>query len=180
MGEDRQAADRPPTTQRVCVSEAAAALGISVEAVRGRIKRGTIGHERDDDRVYVLLDADQTATGRDQGDDRTTDRPELVAALQERIEDLRTDRDAWREQARRSDYLLGSSMERTRELEGRLRELEPGSSSATPNDPESPTADAGGADVPDRGVPDRGVPVRGEAAQEGTQRRSWWRRLIGE
>jgi hypothetical protein len=61
-------------------------------------------------------------------------------------------------------------MERTRELEGRLRELEPGSSSATPNDPESPTADAGGADVPDRG----------EAAQEGTQRRSWWRRLIGE
>lgn len=144
MGEDRterdQAGDRPTTGRRFTVSEAAGVLGISVEAVRGRIKRGTIGHERDGERVYVILDADQAATGRDQGDDQATDRPELVDLLRDQVEDLRSDRDAWREQARRSDYLLGSSMERTRELESRLRELEAPAGEATEarESPESP------------------------------------------
>ena len=128
MGEDRtgrdQPTDRPTTGRRFTVSEAAGVLGISVEAVRGRIKRGTIGHERDDARVYVILDADRPTTGRDQGDDQSAGRPELVDLLRAQVEDLRADRDAWREQARRSDYLLGSAMERARELEGRLRELE--------------------------------------------------------
>lgn len=58
------------------------------------------------------------------GRDHSTDRPELVELLWAQVEALRSDRDAWREQARRSDYLLSGAMERTRELEGRLRELE--------------------------------------------------------
>jgi hypothetical protein len=167
MGEDRQACDRPPPGRRVSVSEAAAVMGISVEAVRGRIKRGTIGHERDGDRVYVILDADQAATGRDQGDDQATDRPQLVELLRAQVEDLRADRDAWREQARRSDYLLGSSMERTRELESRLRELEAGpepresSESTSPTD--TPTEATGEADA---------------GAQE-PDRAPWWRRIFG-
>jgi chromosome segregation ATPase len=54
----------------------------------------------------------------------TLDRDELIAELRARIEDLRTDRDAWRDQARRSDYMASAALERTRELESRLRELE--------------------------------------------------------
>jgi hypothetical protein len=143
-------------------------MGISVEAVRGRIKRGTIGHERDGDRVYVILDADRPPTGHDQGDDQATDRPELVELLRAQVEDLRNDRDAWREQARRSDYLLGSSMERTRELEGRLRELESAGSSEAAESPEGP----GPSPTPTQ---DARAP---ETSTQQAERRPWWRRMF--
>ena len=39
------------------MNEAANALGVTVDAVRSRVKRGTIAHERAGGRVYVLLDA---------------------------------------------------------------------------------------------------------------------------
>jgi hypothetical protein len=161
------------------VAEAAEAPGISVEAVRGRIKRPTIGHEREGDRVFVLLDADRTATGHDQEDAHAGDRSELVALLRDQLEDLRSDRDAWREQARRSEYLLGSAMERTRELEGRLRELEAA----------EPRSDGAGQEVPQEAPTDvPGSPERGEAAQgegdgplapQAGNTQPWWRRVFG-
>jgi hypothetical protein len=162
MVEDRSQTSR----RRVSVAEASEILGVTVEAVRGRIKRGTIGHEREGDRVFVVLDADQPPTGRDQGYDQSTDRTELVETLRERIEDLRSDRDAWREQARRSDYLLGSAMERTRELENRLRELE--APQETPGAPETVEEEPEGTKPQSAAV----------EAQEGTQR-PWWRRMFG-
>jgi excisionase family DNA binding protein len=155
MGEDRtgrdHAGDRPTTGRRFTVSEAAGVLGISVEAVRGRIKRGTIEHERDGGRVYVYLDADRPATGPDQ----TPDRPVGVELLRAQVEDLRNDRDAWRDQARRSDYMASTAMDRTRELEGRLRELEPARFS------EAAESDAG------------------PAQETPAQRAPWWRRIFG-
>jgi hypothetical protein len=181
VGEDATSGgDRPTTGRRATVSEAAEALGISVEAVRGRIKRGTIGHEREGDRVFVLLDADRTATSHDQDDAHAGDRSELVALLRDQLEDLRSDRDAWREQARRSDYLLGSAMERTRELEGRLRELEVA----------EPQSDREGQEVPqDAPTEARGSDERGGAGEGGGgnvplgpqagARRPWWRRVFG-
>jgi len=48
------------TSQRLTVCEAAAALGITVDAVRSRIKRGTIAYEREGGRVYVLLGTDES------------------------------------------------------------------------------------------------------------------------
>ncbi len=75
----------------------------------------------------------------------TFDRDELIAELRARIEDLRTDRDAWRDQARRSDYMASAALDRTRELENRLRELEaPAPSEARESDvsPE-PTGELG-------------------------------------
>jgi len=173
MGEDRTGRDRPTTGRRVSVSEAAGVLGISVEAVRGRIKRGTIGHERDGDRVYVLLDADQAATGLDQGDDQTADRPAgpLVELLRAQVEDLRAERDAWRDQARRSDYMASAHFERTRELEGRLRELEAPAGEATEarESPESPS--------PTR-TPTEATGEADAGAQE-PERAPWWRRIFG-
>lgn len=162
-------ADQPTTGRRVTVAEAADVLGITVEAVRGRIKRGTIAHEREGERVFVLLDTDQTSASRDQGRDQTSDRPELVEELRARIEDLRADRDAWREQARRSDYLLGTSMERTRELEDRLRELEAPPQPSTPSETRESPESSGPTPAPTDA---------GEAPQTGT-RRPWWRRVFG-
>ena len=51
------------------MTEAAAALGITVDAVRARVKHGTIAHEREGGRVWVLLDADQPRASRDQDTD---------------------------------------------------------------------------------------------------------------
>lgn len=174
MGEDRQAGDRPAPGRRVSVSEAAGIMGISVEAVRGRIKRGTIGHERDGGRVYVVLDTDRPPTGHDQGDDHTTDRPELVELLRDQVEDLRTDRDAWRDQARRSDYLLGSSMERTRELESRLRELEAGPETSLDEASFSEPRESDMSSAPTRTPTDAG-----DGQEADTQRVPWWRRIFG-
>jgi flagellar motility protein MotE (MotC chaperone) len=73
------------------VAEAADALGITVDAVRSRVKRGTIAHERKGGRVYVLLGADESRPGHDQvtdqgareSEDRTA---ELIATLREQLQ----------------------------------------------------------------------------------------------
>jgi hypothetical protein len=76
------------------VAEASEILGITVEAVRGRIKRRTLKSERTDKGVFVLLDADQT-TDRPRPDiDQTTDRLQsdnsaLISAKDETIATLR-------------------------------------------------------------------------------------------
>ncbi len=84
------------TRRRLTIDQAADQLGITVDAVRGRVKRGTITHEREGGRVYVLLDADQPRPGRDQGEaeDRTA---ELIATLREQ---LQAEREANRENRR--------------------------------------------------------------------------------
>src|SRR5829696_5892940 len=109
MGEDRT--DRPgPTDQRVTVPEAAELLGITAEAVRMRIKRGTLRSERRDGRVFVLLGPDQSA-------EHTTERTELTDARDELIAQLRAEVEAWREEARRKDHLLAAALERIPAIE---------------------------------------------------------------
>ena len=88
MGEDRT-----PPQRRTTVAEAAEILGISAEAVRGRIRRGTLSVERESGTVYVLLEeaeqdrttADQPRTTGDQPDDRTD---LLITELQDRVRSL--------------------------------------------------------------------------------------------
>jgi hypothetical protein len=64
VGEDRQDATGPPSTERVSVPQAADHLGTTVDAIRKRVQRRTIPHERDrDGRVWILLD-----TGRPRQD----------------------------------------------------------------------------------------------------------------
>ena len=62
---------------RMTVQEAAATLGITVEAVRGRMHRGKYGREKTEDgRVYVVLTPDQLPNRRE----RSTDRSEFPKA----------------------------------------------------------------------------------------------------
>jgi len=152
------------------VAEAAERLGITKEAVRKRLSRGSLRSDKDPDgtvRVYVQMFP--TASGTASG---SFDRDELIAELRARIEDLRTDRDAWRDQARRSDYLASTAMDRTRELEGRLRELEAPASEATSEARESSETVE---EEPERAAP-RSDTV---GTQEDTERRPWWRRVFG-
>jgi hypothetical protein len=102
------------TRQRLSVAEAADALGITVDAVRSRVKRGTIDHERKGGRVYVLLGADEARPGHDQDTDKVSDQgaresedrtAELITTLREQ---LQAERQAHAE-ARR---LLAAALER--------------------------------------------------------------------
>ena len=87
---------------RLTVQQAAERLGVSVEAVRGRIKRGSLDHEKaTDGSVYVLLDADRLQ----QDDDQLNDQTLLVTRLENEVEFLR------RELERR-DHLLAAALER--------------------------------------------------------------------
>jgi hypothetical protein len=78
--------DRTPYRRRATVADAAEILGISAEAVRARIRRGSLPVEREGGTVYVLLEeGDQTGTYGDQTPDRTD---LLIAELQDRIRSL--------------------------------------------------------------------------------------------
>ncbi len=148
MGEDP--ADREgPTKRRVTVSEAAGLLGITAEAVRMRIKRGTLHSERQAGRVFVLL-------GSDQPTEHTTERTELTDPQGELIAQLRSEVEAWREEARRKDHLLAAALERIPAIEAPR---------------ESPVS----AEEPSEGAEPR---PHAEGSQEGAVR-PWWRRLFG-
>jgi hypothetical protein len=150
--------DRTGDERRTTVSEAAEILGISAEAVRGRIRRGTIPVEREGGTVYVLLEGternrttgDQSRTTDDQPDDRTD---LLIAELQDRVRSL--------EQANRENRRIIAA------LTSRIPAIE-----APQEAQESPETVQ---DEPERAEPRPDAP----GAQEGAQRRSWWRRVLG-
>jgi hypothetical protein len=105
------------------VAQASEILGVTVEPVRGRIKRGTLEHERHSGTVYVLLDADQTPTGHQPADDQSIDqrRPDahedLAGELRDRIRYLERQVEEEREARRRADTLLAQLVQRVPELE---------------------------------------------------------------
>ncbi len=115
-----------------------------------RIKRGTLRSERQAGRVFVLL-------GSDQPTEHTTERTELTDPQGELIAQLRSEVEAWREEARRKDHLLAAALER----------IPP----AIESPRESPETVG---EAPERAEPHSAT---GEA-QEGV-RRPWWRRVFG-
>ncbi len=149
MGEDRTA--RPgATNQRVTVLEAAELLGITAEAVRMRIKRGTLRSERQAGRVFVLLGPDRPTERTGPTEDRTA---ELIATLREQ---LQAERQAHAE-ARRIIAGLVERIPPAIEAPSEARE----SSEAAEEEAERvrPRSDA-------------------PSPQEATQR-PWWRRIFG-
>jgi hypothetical protein len=136
-------------------------LGITMDAVRSRVKRDTIDHERVGGRVYVLLGDDESRPGRDQHTDQVGDQgtrasedrtAELIATLREQ---LQAERQAHAE-ARR---LLAAALERIPAIE------------ASPDERESPeTVEQD---------PERAESRSGAGGAQESVRRPWWRRLIG-
>src|SRR5829696_8902718 len=103
------------------VAEAARALGISESAVRKRVKRGKLEHERTPDgRLLVYLNSAATsATGRervlDESHDAKTER--YVRGLEDRVEHLRNELDQEREANRQNKLIIAALEERIAELE---------------------------------------------------------------
>jgi hypothetical protein len=135
---------------RLTVAEAAARLGVKEQAVRKRIQRDTIRHDKDEDgRVYVYIDpyedtdTDAIALRRDTG------MHTLVDSLQDQISFLRSELE-------RKDTIIMS-------LTQRIPELEP-----APEPREGPF----------EGHDSAGQGDDSPEPQAATQS-SWWRRFFG-
>ena len=108
---------------RVTVQEAAQRLGISQDAVRQRIRRGSMRHDKDDKgRVYVYLDPTNTRTTpvHDAPRDTVYDASrsnELVTELRNRIQFLENELTDRKEESRRKDHIIAALTQRIPELE---------------------------------------------------------------
>ena len=111
MGEDRTG-EPQANHERLTVAQAAAALGITEGAVRSRIKRGTLPTVKEGGTVYVLLGGGTSQANQSTNSGVPGDQSALIGALRDQIEDLRRERDEWREQSRITDRLLSAAMER--------------------------------------------------------------------
>jgi hypothetical protein len=103
--------------ERLTVAQAAAALGITEGAVRSRIKRGTLPTVKEGGTVYVLLGDGTSQANQSPNTGVRSDQSALIEALRDQIEDLRRERDEWREQARITDRLLSAAIERIPAIE---------------------------------------------------------------
>ena len=138
--------------QRLSVAEAAKVLGISQQAVHGRIKRETIEHDiGEDGKICVYVEDNGVDSGV--GNHVVND---YITSLKSEIESLKRDREVWQEEARRKDTIIMA-------LTNRIPELE-----ATPEAPPDATESV---------VTDSDTESRGVVPQEG-QNRSWWRRIF--
>jgi|SRR5215208_944255 len=159
----RHDADRTTDrTLRLTVPEAAGAMGISAEAVRQRIKRGTLTTEKDaGGTVYVLLDADSTRTNGNRTYDITTDSTGLVEELRDRVRSLETQLFEERTANRENRRLLAAALERIPAIE------------EAPSEPRDATETGSGLHP---GVDPQGDDAGPEAGV--SRRSSWWRRLF--
>ena len=142
------------TGRRLSVYQAAETLGVTVDAVRGRIKRGTIEHERDGNRVYVILAADESGTGRDQTNDQYGESGALISQLRDENAYLR-------DENRRKDEIIMQQAMTMQQLSAAPPQESPGASEAVEEEPEE-------------AEPRSGTPGPQEAAQ-----RPWWKRVFG-
>ena len=112
---------------RVRVQEAAHLLGISPEAVRSRLYRGTLDKETGTDgTVYVRLRADQVRPNDEQTTEQSQPGAEapLVEELRARVEDLREQLAEEREARRRADTIIAQLARANEEQARTIRELE--------------------------------------------------------
>jgi hypothetical protein len=147
--------------RRYTVVEAAKVLGVGTDAVRKRVARGTVEHEKVDNTVYVWLDSgpDGGTTKRHDGGTNGGGRESLeaykgqLAACKDQVDYLRSSLDEEREARRRADTIIAQLTQANAALAARIPELE------APVEP-TPSAPSGGA-------------------REAAEPRSWWREFFG-
>jgi hypothetical protein len=155
------------TTERFTVPEAAEILGITAEAVRQRIRRGTLPSEKDEaGSVFVFLNSRKHQTNRQQHndstqphgdstqphDDPTTDNTVLYDHMSSEIDYLKSQLDKERESSAELRRIIAALTQRIPELEAPREERE---ASVTVSEEQG-----GGAAPPDQ------------------EKRPWWRRLF--
>jgi hypothetical protein len=102
------------------VNSAAEELGVSTDAVRKRISRGTLRSDRKDGTVRVWLDDGGTEAGRE----AQVDGGALVEVLKEQAEYLRGQLAEEREARRRADTIIAQLTQANAALASRVPELE--------------------------------------------------------
>jgi len=156
--------DTQDTAQdRVTIQEAAQRLGVKEDAIRKRIQRGSLRHEKTEEgRVYVWVGAAQDTT-QDEDEDayRDTAQDALLSAKDETIAALREQLTQANERDRENRRIIAA-------LTSRIPAIE------APQDmpPDARESDERGGTTEGRG--DVGI-----EAQTATSRRPWWRRVFG-
>jgi len=150
------------SSNRVSVYQAAEVMGVTVDAIRKRVSRGTIAHEKGEDgRVWVILDTDQdTASKVRDADQPQSDAVALISAKDETIAALREQLEQANERDRENRRIIAA-------LTSRIPAIE--APAETPGAAETAEEQQG------RGEPHSAT----GGAQEGVQRRPWWRRMFG-
>jgi len=89
-------------------------MGVTVDAIRKRVSRGTITHERDEDgRVWVILDTDQDSSSNVRDNDQPQSATDaLISQMQDRIASLERQLDQEREANSEHRRLLLRALER--------------------------------------------------------------------
>jgi hypothetical protein len=162
---------RARSIDRYTVPEAAHALGISPEAVRNRLSRGTLESIKENGTVYVLLTVDMVRHTADRSTDRpggtsrhireTPDDPSsLISAKEETISVLKEQLEAERAASAELRRIVAGLVQR-------VPELEPAKDFSS-EAPEAPVTSSGEMDK--GSSPEQ---------QEPSQRRSWWRQFFG-
>jgi hypothetical protein len=162
VGEDRQDATGQPSTERVSVPQAADHLGTTVDAIRKRVQRETIPHERDrDGRVWILLDTGRPRQDADQDTVQTQSASTaLISEMRAHNATLQAQLEAERQAHAEARRLLMAALERI-----------PPQLDAPQEERESPETVE---EAPERAEEPR--PATGEA-QAGA-RRPWWKRVF--
>jgi hypothetical protein len=151
-------------TERFTVSEAAEILGITAEAVRQRVRRGTLPSERDEvGSVFVFLKPHKHQTNRQPyadptqpHADTTTDNTVLYERMSSEIDHLRSQLDKERDSSAELRRIIAA-------LTQRIPELEP---APEPREsPLSPSKEEAGPQAPPE--------------DRGQEKHSWWRRFFG-
>ena len=182
---------------RMTVQQAAAALDITVEAVRGRMHRGKYGREKaEDGRVYVVLTTEQLMNGRDRSasseanvyDDSTEpdidrsdkrsphvrDQPAenglLVEELRDHLAFLRAELEARNEEIRRREEEHREEARRKDMIIAQLAQRIPELPSFSSPEPQ---------DAPETTPEDSGKGEVPAETQDPVQRRSWLHRFFG-
>lgn len=196
------------TRYKATIQETMQLLGVSEQAVRKRVRRGTLASEKGDDgRVYVYLSADQYANRDADGDAdqveggyvRDAGEPgysDLLAArdaqledLRERVESLERHLESEREANRENRRIIAGLTQRIPELEapnspvGESSDHETGESTwkppGGPQSPEDAPETAEGSDGRKTASEEHTEPHSAATESATARKRPWWRRMFG-
>jgi DNA-binding Lrp family transcriptional regulator len=152
--------DTPRDISRLTVPEAARQLGISPEAVRNRLSRGTLRSVKKSGTVYVLLEADRTRHNADVPSDIPNDIPQaLVGEMRGRIESLERQLEQANERDRENRRIIAA-------LTSRIPAIE--ASQEARKSPETVEEE-----------PERAAPRSSAGEGQESEQRPWWRRMFG-
>jgi hypothetical protein len=155
--------DRYEELTRFTVAEAAHRLGVKEQAIRKRIQRGTLPHDKDETgRVYVYIDAE--AEDEVQGEDTraNTHLEVLVDTLQEQNRFLR-------EELARKDAILLNMTEAMKAISPPVQE--------EPSEP--PGGRVRATEEPERAEPRSASGGPQTGTEHPQERRGFWSRLFG-